>query len=398
METLQIRILGDFSLQIGENIISDNDNRTKKGWLLLAYLLYNRGQLISQRDLIRLLWSDSLSSSNPENALRITLHRLRAQLNQLWPTAGHDLILYKSNGYSWNTEIPIFLDSDHFEQLCRSQSKSNEERLQACLEALQLYNGDFLEKQSSESWVIPISTHFHNLFLTVSMEAVSLLSAENRHQEAIAICKKAISAEPYHEPLHQTLMLELAALGDSSGAHAVYEDLRKKLFDDFGIQPSEQTRAVFRSVAHTVSNQVLPVNVIMENLREPEISTGALQCDYDYFKILCFAESRSMERSLKPAHIALLSVSDGPNGPLTKRTMSRIMDQLGEQIRLNLRRRDTFCRCSTSQYIFLLPEANYENSHMVCRRILGAFHRKHPSVTAKINYVVQPLTMDISVP
>ena len=74
------------------------------------------------------------------------------------------------------------------------------------------------------------------------------------------------------------------------------------------------------------------------------------------------------------------------------------MEQLGEQIRLNLRRGDTFSRCSISQYIIMLPHANYENSCMVARRILGAFNRIHPHVSANLHYMVQPLSPSICVP
>jgi len=123
-----------------------------------------------------------------------------------------------------------------------------------------------------------------------------------------------------------------------------------------------------------------------------------MQCDYDYFKVLCFAESRAMERSGNATHIALLSLSSGTGKPLTKRSMDRIMDQLGQQLRGNLRRGDTISRCSVSQYIIMLPKANYENSCMVCRRVTTAFYKAHPHVTAKINYMVQPLTPGICVP
>ena len=74
------------------------------------------------------------------------------------------------------------------------------------------------------------------------------------------------------------------------------------------------------------------------------------------------------------------------------------MEQLGEQIRTNLRRGDTFSRCSVSQYIIMLPQANYENSCMVARRVVGAFNRAHPHVAAKIQHMVQPLTPRMCVP
>ena len=398
MEHIDIRMLGSFTLHAGDRQISDEHNRAKKVWALLAYLICHRGTAISQKKLIELLWGDDPVSSNPENALRITLHRLRAQLDELWPTAGKDLILHKNGGYSWNDQCSVTLDADRFEQLFQQQASTPEERLGSCLEALCLYRGDFLERQSTESWVIPITTHYHNLFVMLTLEAAELLSRQSRHEEAAQLCRSCILMEPYHEPLYQMLMKELAADGDQKGAAAVYEGLRKRLFDDFGIRPSEETRAVYREAAHTPGDRALPIDEVLEHLQESEVTPGAMQCDYDYFKVLCHAESRAMERSGNATHVALLSATGLTGDPLPKRSLERIMEQLGQQIRLNLRRGDTISRCSTTQYIMMLPKANYEDSCMVCRRVINAYHKAFPHAHVRIKFMVQPLTPGICVP
>lgn len=187
MEHIYIKMLGEFSLQSGENKISDNDNRTRKIWTLLSYLICQRGRTVSQKKMIELLWGEEPASNNPENALRITLHRMRTLLNQLWPSAGRDLIVHKDNGYTWNDQVPVTVDSEIFDQLCNPKSEDEETRLQSYLDALELYRGDFLEKQSSQTWVIPISTHFHNMYMTAVMGAATLLSNRERHEEAANI-------------------------------------------------------------------------------------------------------------------------------------------------------------------------------------------------------------------
>lgn len=398
MKHIDIQMLGSFTLRTGDVTVSDAGNRSKKVWTLLAYLICNRDRGISQQKLISLLWGDDSDSDNPENALRITLHRLRAQLDHLWDGAGRELIVRKDGGYGWNGSVSMELDCDRFETLCQSTAPDEGQRLQNLLDALNLYQGEFLPRQSSEMWVVPISTHFHNLYLQGTLEAANLLSARGRHDEAANICRAAVASEPYHEPLHQILMRELGAMGDTKGAAAVYEVLSKRLFDDFGIRPNEQTREIYRIAAHSPGDRTLPMEEVLQHLQEPEGNAGAMQCDYDYFKVLCFAESRAMERSGNATHIALLSVTSNGDKPLTKRSMDRIMQQLGEGLRTNLRRGDTISRCSISQYIIMLPKANYENSCMVCRRIITAFHRTHPHVAAKINFMVQPLTPSICVP
>jgi len=394
MEPIYIRMLGEFALEMGENRISDSDNRSKKVWLLLAYLLCHRGRVLSQKELIELLWGSEPNSSNPENALKITFHRLRSALDQLFPSAGRQLILRRDGGYTWNNQIPVTLDYQQFEQQCQRFCADPAPSAEDGLTALELYQGDFLQKLCTESWVIPIVTHYHNLYVQTALALLPLLQQQQRHQEMAQLCRRVLTQEPYHEQLHRYLMQALAALGDQKGVVSVYEELSRRLFDDFGIYPEEETRAVYRSAAHAIDDRALPIDQVLAHLQEQESLDGAMQCEYDYFKILCHAESRAMERSGRATHIALLSVSGDGDNPLSRRSMNTAMENLGHQIRTNLRRGDSFTRCSLSQYILLLPQANYENSCMVCRRITGAFGRKHPHSPAKLHYMVQPLTPD----
>lgn len=395
MNHIQIQMLGSFTLRSGDAVVSDSENRSRKVWALLAYLICNRDRSISQSRLISLLWGEDADSDNPENALRILLHRLRAQLDRLWPGAGRELIVRKDGGYGWAGNADMELDCVRFETLCQQEAPDEDVRLQNLLDALALYQGEFLPRQASEMWVVPISTHFHNLYLQATLEAARLLSARDRHEEAAAFCRAAVAAEPYHEPLHQILMQELAAAGDPKGAAMVYETLSKRLFDDFGIRPNEQTREVYRIAAHSPEDRTLPMEEVLQHIQEPEGNSGAMQCDYDYFKVLCYAESRAMERNGNATHIALLSISSGTDKPLSKRSLDRIMDQLGAGLRSNLRRGDTISRCSTSQYIIMLPKANYENSCMVCERVIRSFYRQYPHSPAKLHFAVQPLEPNI---
>ena len=399
MQLLTIQTLGEFSLKYGENRVSDRDNRSKKVWLLLAYLLCNKDKAVSQKKLIELLWDDDPASSNPENALKITFHRLRTMLDQLWPNAGRELIVHRDAGYVWNGQVPSTLDTEEFDRLADAPAENEEARIAACLAALELYRGDFLEKLSSETWVIPITTHYHNRYIDLVTELTPLLMQRERFAEAVAICRAAVGVEPYHEPLHGLLIRALGASGDQKGAAAAYEELTKRLFDDFGIMPSEEIRQAYREATRSLSDQTLPMEQVLEHLQEQDPASGALQCEYDYFKVLCFVEARAMERSGKATHIALLSITPALDAkPLSKRSLNTALGHLQNEIRTNLRRGDTFARCSGSQFIVMLPQANYENSCMVCRRIIGAYTRKYPHSPVKLHFMVQPLTPSISVP
>ena len=103
-----------------------------------------------------------------------------------------------------------------------------------------------------------------------------------------------------------------------------------------------------------------------------------------------------MERNGNASHVALFSVAGSED--LNKKNLERVMGQLERQMQVNLRRGDVVSRCSVSQLIVMLPNANYENSCMVCRRLLAAFHQTYPRAGIKVNFMVQPLTPNILVP
>ena len=392
MDELKIQMLGGFSLRLGKRELQDTDTRSKKVWVLLAYLIIHREQTVTQRTLIDLLWGDEPDSTNPENALRITMHRTRTLLEQLSPELGRGMILRRRGGYQWNGGGEV--DSERFEALCCQKAEDPDLRLRNLMEAISLYRGDYLPRQSSEVWVVSTAAYLHNLFVSAAQEAVELLIQQGRSHEAAGVCRRCLALEPCHEGFCRELMQLLAAAGDRRGAAEVYDRLSKRLFDDFGISPSEETRAVYRAAAYSPEDRVLSIDDVMGNLRESDAPSGALQCDFDYFRILCHALSRTMERSGGAAHVVLLDVISTAEREMPRQTIDRVMGQLSQQIRLSLRRGDVFCQCSVSQFTVLLSRANFENCQMICDRILRNFRRAYPYVPIRIAYQIRPLSPD----
>lgn len=395
MEPLNIQMLGEFTLSCGENQISDKENRSHKVWLLLAYLVYHRNRTVPQAELLKLLWGDAPTGNNPTGALKTTFHRVRTTLDRLWPSAGHQLILCRDGNYIWNSEIPVTLDVEGFDRLARMESDDKQAQLQFLMQALKLYGGDFLCRLSSEPWVIPISTYFHNLYIQTLLEAIPMLMEDGRQAEVIELCRTATSLDPYHETVHCYLMRALMELGEQKEAIKVYRELSDRLYSNFGVLPSDETRALYHEASRTVNDHAMSMGDVLEQLEESDSPSGAMICQYDFFRVLCRSVARSMSRTGIATHIAMLSVTNKDGGELSARSLPRCMDNLEEQIRINLRKGDSATRCSASQFVLLLPQANYENSEMVCNRIIRSFIRQYPHTPAAIHYSIQPLEPNI---
>ncbi len=389
---LQVRMLGRFSLTYGEQQLDDSQNRSKKVWALLAFLLCNHGRTVSQKELLDLLWNEDKDTGNPVSALKTTLHRVRTLLDRLTPDGGHRMILNQNGGYCWNPEEPLWMDIEELEQLCRPIPRENEEKAIARFRrALELYQGDFLSKMSSETWVVPQGTYYHNLYLQTVEKALDLLEGKGLWEEAAVVCGAALKIEPYQESIYQHLMRDLLAMGRRSQAAGVYEEMSKLLLATFGVMPEPESRRLYREALRSTNRKTVPAGVIQEQLRESAPVTGALICDYDFFKMIYQAEARRVARSGDAVHIALLSLRGLGGKALPRRSLDLAMDNLEEQLHTGLRKGDVICRCSPSQFLILLPQANFEDSGKVCQRLLRGFSRKYPHSPAIIEYAVYPL-------
>ena len=391
--TLQVQMLGQFTLRYGDRTISDSDDRSRRVWSLLAYMLYNHGRSFAQEELIHLYWSNGEKSADPGNALKSIFHRIRTALDKLQPGLGRLLIRRKAGRYFWNNVMPLSLDIEDFEAHFHAAEAAGDDdvRLAEYQAALALYAGDPLPRMTDEIWTIPIVAYYHSLYTRAAAGAIELLEKQERTAEAVALCRRAIHIEPYQEDLYEHLMRGLLRTGDMKGAMSVYEEMSEQLFAHFGVMPSETLRTLYRQATRTVNDRTLTMDEVCSQLAEPAPHGGAMVCEYDYFKILYRSEVRSIARNGHSANICLLSVSGKDGEMLARRSLDPAMNNLQVLVQNNLRRGDVIARCSISQYIILLPQANYENSRMVADRLVSAFYRRYPHSPARLRYTVQPL-------
>lgn len=394
MSMIYVTMLGQFSISSGSSQVDDRKNRMKKVWLLLAYLIYVRDRLHTPEQFMSVLQGNDMSEvDDPAGRLKALFYRARALLDELGEGMGHGLIVRKGGSYGWNTDLPLQLDVEEFDRLCSQAAReaNPQAKLSLQLQALELYAGDFLPKLAMEAWVMPIHTYYHRLFLETAEQVLPVLQEQQRWAEAEALCAKALKIEPYSEILHQHLIRCRIHNGDRVGAVSAYEQMCQLLFETFGVMPSDESRQLYRQASRQINDQSVPVDTIREGLRENTGVKGAMYCEYDFFKLLYQVQARALIRSGDVIHIALLSLHGHGRRALPRRSLDVAMDNLQALVIDNLRQGDVVTRCSVSQIILMLPQANYENSVAVCNRIIRAFQRQYPHSPADIHFSVQPL-------
>ena len=393
VKRVAVTMLGGFRIRVDGNVLTDGINRSQKLWNVLCYLIAHRERTVPQSEFIELFWPEE-NSANPTNALKTLLYRVRSLLEPLFGE-GLEPILSQRGAYAWNPAIACEMDVDRFELLCRRAQDTAlpaQKRMALYEEAAEVYRGDYLPKLANQMWVVPISAHYHTLYLEAVKEYADLLEHAEKFEAMAELCTRASQLDPLDESLHTLIVRALLRQGKDSAALSHYEKATDLLYRNLGVRPSEELRALYREIMDVEERLETNLEVIQANLREAAQRPGAFVCEYGFFKEAYRLEARRSARSGACVHIALVTVSlpDGGVPPLG--VLNTTMDQLLEVLVHNLRRGDVVSKYSGAQYVVMLPAANFEDSTMVVERIVNAFYRQHRRNFLKITYRIRELS------
>lgn len=394
-EMLQIQMLGDFVLRIGDRVVNYGDTRSRRSWMLLAYLIYHRHRTVSREELAGVLWENDTDLTDVAASMKTLLHRTRQVLGRLAPDAGFDIILSRNGGFQIHPQADVELDIERFEAVCKDvrQNGVRPDDLPRIRAALDLYKGNFLPRFSMENWVAPVEAYYSDLFISTVLQTAEHFTAEGNFAAVADLCRIGLRAESYNEDITLYLLRSLSALGDREGVIATYEKLQELLYDNFGTMPSEEAAGYYRKATVPVAGEAVQSGTLIDILAESALPEGALECDFDIFRVLYRTHARQAGRSGDVCHVCMFTLT-GKEEDITVRSMKKSFADFKEVLQSNLRIGDVVSVCGPYQLVVLLPQANYENATMVCERVERAYRRRFPHTPVDIRHSahsVQPI-------
>jgi predicted ATPase/DNA-binding SARP family transcriptional activator len=230
--------------------------RSRKALALLAYLAVECRHTHSRDTLLALLWPEDAEAA-ARNSLRVVLANLRQTLGE-----SADLLLrVDRSGVQLLPESDHTLDVAAFGALLAACHTHRHEQIDTCErcmarleQAVALYRGDFLaglvlaDSTAFEEWALVVREQLHQQALDALTTLASSGEGRGDHGALCRYARRQLALEPWREQAHRQLMRGLAQEGDRAGALAAYERCRQVLQAELGIEPDEETRALYEQI------------------------------------------------------------------------------------------------------------------------------------------------------
>lgn len=392
MDKVQIHMLGGFHVFINGTAVDEQFQKTRKGCMLLQYLILQRGKPVPTVELYEALWPDD-ENSNPGNALKTLISRTRATLAKLSPVFA-DCISTQRGSYRFNSECGIEVDVYEFESLIHKLQDArqlDEETNARFQRMLSVYAGDLLPANASENWVISRNVDLHNRYLKAVLDYVNLLQASENYDEIVRVTRVALDIDAFDERLHIALMDALVRTGRNNESLMQYKHATNMYYRYLGAQPPEALQGFYKQIITAGQELEMDIDLIKAELAEAGKVKGAFVCEFAVFKDIYHLQARSLERLGLSMFIMLMKVNTIDGSPFEPLQLNDIMKRLLEVLRNNLRKGDTVSQFSPTQYALLLPSVNYDTGKLVMERIRRAFYKEQANSNIMLTYRFGPI-------
>jgi len=232
---IQFRVLGPFEVVEGEQPLALGGPKQQA---LLAVLLLHRGEVVSADRLIDELWGEHPPATAGKT--------LQGYISNLRKALGDGRLVTQGRGYLLEAR-PDQLDWDRFQKLAgdgrgaleRGDAHAASERLR---EALALWRGpplaDFAYEQFAQSEIAKLE----EARLAALEDRIDADLALGGHAALVSELEALVREHPLRERMQAQLMLALYRSGRQAEALAVYQDARRLLADELGLEPGRAVK------------------------------------------------------------------------------------------------------------------------------------------------------------
>lgn len=244
----RVRMLGGFSVSVGNRSIEEGEWRLRKAASLIKLLALAPRHRLHRERVMDLLWPE-MSEKAAANNLRRVLHDARRTFEPAPATASSRYLRLRGDFIDLNPEGLVWVDVEAYEDTATIARRSRD--LAFYRTALDLYAGDLLLGDLYEPWAEDRREKLRGDYLTLLSELARLHEECGKYALAIDALKRVLSEEPDREEAHAHLIRLYALSGQAGEALRQYERLEEILRRELGEDPEHDNRLWCLSVPST---------------------------------------------------------------------------------------------------------------------------------------------------
>src|SRR5215208_2950355 len=283
---MDFRILGPLEALDGARHVALGGRKRRA---VLAVLLLHPNETLETERLIDELWGES-PPAHALKTLQVHVSRLRKEL-------APGVLVTREHAYELQVDVDE-LDAHRFEALLEDArgelAAGHPDRALAALQrSLALWRGPPLADLAYEPFAQTEIARLEDLRVAAIEQSIEAKLELGRHGEVIAQLEQLVEEHPYREALHAQLMLALYRAERQADALQAYQDARRQLVEDLGIEPGARLRELEAAVLaqdDSLAAEVpeppprevrgdLPSGVVTFLLTDIEGSTGLWEAD-----------------------------------------------------------------------------------------------------------------------
>ncbi len=247
MSKIRVRLLGGFEVWSGDHQVGGFESQKVRA--LLSYLVCHRRRAFSRDHLAGLLWPER-DPESARHALRQAVYNLRSKLAE----GGSALVVSNHLEIGLDPEADLWLDVEEFETALSLGTERKAIDPHHLSTAVQLYRGELLagffvkDGPEFEEWMVGEQVRLREAAVEVLRKLIESYRRRGEYRFGVHYARRLVSIEPLSEEAHRELMRLCALAGQRSRALAQYEKLLNLLQDELGVEPLEETRALYESI------------------------------------------------------------------------------------------------------------------------------------------------------
>jgi len=234
---MDFRILGPLEVCDNERVLPLGGAKQRA---LLAILILHANEVVSVERLLDDIWGERQPASGAK--------ALHVYVSQLRKVIGDDRLLTRAPGYMLRLD-PDELDVKRFQQLREQADTADPEEAGVLLrEATSLWRGAPLADVAYESFAQSEIARLEELRTSAIEERIDADLALGGHAELVGELEALVRDHPLRERLRGQLMLALYRSGRQAEALRVYQDARRALVEELGIEPGKFLRELHQTI------------------------------------------------------------------------------------------------------------------------------------------------------